>query len=91
MPMILRPWDFDFPGGSYGKASAYNAGDPGSITGLGRSSGEGNGNPLPCSCLENTMDGGSWWATVHGVTKSRTQLSDCTSNAHALSIVTTGI
>ena len=40
--------------------------------------GEGNGNPLQYSCLENSMDGGAWWATVHGVTKSRTQLSDFT-------------
>ena len=46
--------------GSDGKASAYNAGDPGSIPGLGRSSGEGNGNPLQYSCLENPMDGGAW-------------------------------
>ena len=53
----------DFPGGSDGKVSAYNAGDPGSILGLGRSSGEGCGN----SCLENPMDGGAWQATVHGV------------------------
>ena len=49
-----------FPGGSDGKASAYNAGDPGSIPGLGRSSGEGNGNPLQYSSLENPMDGGAW-------------------------------
>ena len=49
----------DFPGGSDGKASAYNAGDLGSIPGLGRSSGEGNGNPLQYSCLENPMDGGA--------------------------------
>ena len=47
-----------FPGGSDGKASAYNVGDPGSIPGLGRSSGERNGNPLQYSCLENPMDGG---------------------------------
>ena len=53
----------DFPGGSDGKASAYNAGDPGSIPGSGRSLGEGNGNPLQYSCLENPMDGGAWWAT----------------------------
>ena len=65
-----------FPGGSDGKASARNAGDPGWISGLGRSLGEGNGNPLQYSCLENSMDRGAWWATVHGVTKSRTQLSD---------------
>ena len=60
---------YDFPGGSDGKASAYNAGDPGSIPGLGGSSGEGNGNPLQYSCLENPMDRGAWWATVHGVAK----------------------
>ena len=51
---------FDFPGGSEVKASAYNAGDPGSIPGLGRSPGEGNGIPLQCSCLENPIDGGAW-------------------------------
>ena len=61
-----------FPGGSDSKASAYNAGDPVSIPGLGRSFGEGNGNPLQYSCLENPMDGGTWLATVHGVAKSQT-------------------
>ena len=61
-----------FPGSSKVKASARNVGDPGSIPGLGRSPGEGNGNPLQCSCLENPMDGGAWWATVHGVAKSQT-------------------
>ena len=66
------------PGGSDGKASAYNAGDRGSIPGSGRSSGEGNGNPLQYSCLENPMDGGAWWATVHGVAKSWIRLSDFT-------------
>ena len=65
-------------GGSEGKASACNAGDPSSIPGLGRSPGEGNGNPLQYSCLENPMDGGAWWATAHGVAKSRTRLSDFT-------------
>ena len=54
----------DFPGSSDGKASAYNAGDLGSIPCSGRSSGEGNGNPLQYSCLENPMDVGAWWATV---------------------------
>ena len=68
-----------FPGGSEVKASARNAGDLGSIPGSGRSPGEGNGNPLLYSCLENPMDGGAWWATVHGVAKSRTRLSDFTS------------
>ena len=60
-----------FPGGSEVKAYACNAGDLGSIPGLGRSPGEGNGNPLQYSCLENSMEGGAWWATVHGVAKSR--------------------
>ena len=66
------------PGGSDGKASIYNAGDPGSIPGWGRSSGEGNGIPLQYSCLENPMDRGALWATVHEVAKSRTQPSDFT-------------
>ena len=60
------------------KASACNVGDWGSIPGWGRFSGEGYGNPLQCSWLENSMDGGAWWATVHGVAKSRTRLSDFT-------------
>ena len=59
-----------FPGGSDGKASACNAGDLGSIPGSGRSPGEGNGNPLQYSCLENPMDRGAWWATVQRVAKS---------------------
>ena len=59
-----------YPGGSEVKASACNAGDLGSITGSGRSPGEGNGNPLQYSCLENPRDGGAWWATVHGVAES---------------------
>ena len=68
----------DFPGGSDGKASVYYAGNPGSILGSERSTGERNGNALQYSCLENTMDRGAWWATIHGVTKSRTRLSDST-------------
>ena len=68
-----------FPGGSEGKAPAHHAGDPGSIPGSGSSPGEGNGNPLQYSCLENPMDGRTWWATVHGVAKSRTRLSELTS------------
>ena len=67
---------FAFPGGSDGKASAYNAGDLGSIPGLERSPGERNGNPLQYSCLENPMDGGAWLATVHGVAGGQTRLSD---------------
>ena len=61
------------------KASARNVGDLGSIPGLGRFPGDGNGNPLQYSCLENPMGGGAWWTTVHGVAKSWTQLSDFTS------------
>ena len=61
------------------KASACNAGDLGLIPGSGRSPGEGNGNPLQYSCLENPINGGAWWATVHGVAKSQTWLSDFTS------------
>ena len=56
-----------FPGGSDSKASAYSVGDLGSIPGSGRSSGEGNGNPLQYSCLENLMDGKAWWAIVRGL------------------------
>ena len=67
-----------FPGGSDSKASACNAGDPGSIPGFGRSPGEGNGNPLQYSCLENSMDGGAWWATAHGAAKSWIWLSNFT-------------
>ena len=65
-----------FAGGSDGKESACNAGDLGSIPGLGRHLGEGNGNPFQFSCLENPVDRGSWRAAVYGVTKSRTQLSE---------------
>ena len=68
----------DFPGGSDGKVSVYNAGDLGSVPGLGRSPGEGNDNPLQYYCLENPMDRGAWQATVHGVAKSQTRLSDFT-------------
>ena len=62
----------DCPGNSEVKASACNAGDLDSIPRLGRSPGEGNGNPLQYSCLKNPMDGGAWWATVHHIAKSRT-------------------
>ena len=64
-----------FPSGSDGKESAYSAGDPGSISGSGRSPGEGNGIPLQYSCLGKPMDRGPRRATVHGVTKSWTQLN----------------
>ena len=75
-----------FPDGSDSRESACYAGDPGSILGSERSPGEWNGNPLQCSCLENPMDRGAWWATtVHGVTKSQTQQS----NFHFHNIQTT--
>ena len=66
----------DFPGGSDGKEFASNTGDLCSTPGLERSPGEGNGYPLQHSCLENPMDRGAWLATVHGVTRSQTGLSD---------------
>ena len=65
-----------FPDGSDGKESASNARDLGSIPGSGRSPGGGDGNPLHHSCLENPKDRGTWWATVHGVSKSQTRLSN---------------
>ena len=67
-----------FPGGSEVKAPACNAGDLGLIPGSERFPGEGNGNPLQYSCLENPMDRGAWWATVHGVAKE----SDTTEKLH---------
>ena len=72
----------DFPGGSDGKSVCYNAGDPGSIPGLGRSPGEGNGNPLQYSCLENPMDGGAMdrcyspWGRKESDTTRASQLSE---------------
>ena len=61
-----------FPGGSAGKESAHNAGDLGSVPGLGRFPGEGESYPFQYSGLENSMDRGAWWATAHGVAKSQT-------------------
>ena len=79
--VVEDPWGhhlsaLGFSGGSEGKESACSVGDPGSIPGWGRSPGEGNGNPLQYSCLENSMDRGAWQATVHGVAKSWTWLSN---------------
>ena len=71
----------DFPGGSDGKASVYNAGDPGTSPGLGRSPGEGNGNPLQYYCLGNPMGRGAWQATAYGVAEL-----DTTSNFTILSL-----
>ena len=72
-----------FPGGSCGKESACNVGDLGSILGVGTFPGEGNGNPLQYSCLENPIDRGAWKFTVHGVVKSRTRLSNFTLPYHS--------
>ena len=74
----LHFFTYNFPGGLDGKSSVYNAGDLDSIPGSGRSPVEGNGNPLQYSCLENTINGGAWQSTVHGVAKSQTQLSNIT-------------
>ena len=76
--LISSVFYMGFPGGSDGKAAVCNAGDPGSIPGLGRSPGEENGNPLQYSCLENPMDGGALKAAVHGVAEGQTHLSDFT-------------
>ena len=65
--ILLCTYIHTFPGGSVGKVSACNAGDPDSIPGSGRFPGKGNDYPLQYSCLENSMDRGAWWATVHGV------------------------
>ena len=72
---------------SDGKVSACNVGDLGLIPGLGKSSGEGNGSPLQYSCLGISMDRGAWWATIHGVTKSRTRLSDFTFTSNCTIVV----
>ena len=91
LPLVPMKWSFDlelsslneqplpcmgFSSSSVGKESACSAGDLGLIPGLGRSPGEGNGNPLQYSCLENSMDRRAWQATVHGIAKSQTQLCD---------------
>ena len=76
LTLMVLTYSLDFPCGSDSKAPAYNAGDPGSIPGLGRSPGEGNGNPIQYPCLENPMDQEAWWAAVHGVAKGRARLSN---------------
>ena len=76
----INTWTFF--GGSDGKEFACNAEDLGSVPGLGRSPGEGNGNSLQYPCLGNLMDRGAWWAAVHGVTESWTRLSDLTFTFH---------
>ena len=73
---LYLKFSWGLPSGSMVKKPPANAGDAGSILGLGRCRGEGNGNSLQYSCLENPMDRDHWWAPVHGVTKSSTRLSD---------------
>ena len=72
LDFCVRISNASFPGGSVSKESAWDSGDLGLIPGLGRSPGEGNGNPLQYSCLENPMKRGAWWAIVHGVAESDT-------------------
>ena len=72
----LSLYSLGFPGASADKESAYSAGDQGSVPGSGRSPGEENGYPLQYSCLENSMDRGAWWATVHAIPKSWAGLRD---------------
>ena len=69
---LVEKYDKSFSGGLDGKESTCNAGDPCLIPGLGRCHGEGNGNSLQYSCLENLMERGAWWAAVHGIAESRT-------------------
>ena len=76
VPICILYVSSELPGGSDGKEPTCHAGDRGSIPGSGRSPGGGDSNLLQCSCLENPMDRGAWWVTVHGVTKSQTRLSD---------------
>ena len=73
---LINTDTWGFPGYSDGKECACNMGDPGLVTGLRRSPGEGHGNPLQYSCLENPMDRGAWRATAHGAAKSWTRLSN---------------
>ena len=76
MGRLPTPLFLDFLDGSNGKESAFIVGDLGSLPGLGRSPGGGHDNPLQYSCLENPVDRGALWATVHGIAKSRTGLND---------------
>ena len=76
MILLISIMELGSPGGSDGIEFACNAGDPHTVPGLGKSPGEGNGNLLQYSCLENSTDRAAWWATVHGVAKSWTRLSN---------------
>ena len=83
---LPAPVFLGFPGGSDGKESTCSVGYLGSTPGLGRSPGGGNGNPLWYSCLENPMDRGAWWATVHGVAKSQPWWKWLSTHAHTVHI-----
>ena len=85
-PSYFAFWGF--PGGSDGKESACNAGDPGLNPGSGISPGEGNGNPLQYSCLENLMDRGAWKVTVRGVSQSQIELKRLSTQASGIQILT---
>ena len=85
MDRLPTPVFLGFPCGSAGKESACNVGDLGSSPALGRSPGEGNGNPLQCSCLENPRDRAAWWAAVYGVAQSRTRLKRLSSSSSSSS------
>ena len=74
--MYIDTWAWGFPGGSGGKESAFNAGDPDSTPGLRRSPGGGHGNPLQYSCLENSINRGVWQAAIRRITMSWAQLSN---------------
>ena len=80
--VLIETFEQWLPGSSDGKACAWNVGDLGSLSGSGRSPGEGNGDTLQYSSLENPMDGRAWWAMMHGVSKSWTQLSDFIEYCH---------
>ena len=84
---LPTPGVIGFPGDSVSKEVTCNVGDLGLIPGLGRSFGGGHDNPLNYSCLENSMDRGAWWATVHGVTKNWTQLSNKTQHTVSLHVI----
>ena len=83
LPFSMWPtWVTGFPDDSDGKEFTYSTRDLGLIPRSGRSPGEGHGNPLQYSCLENSMERGAWWATVHGVAKTQTRLSDSHTHTH---------
>ena len=79
--MVISIRQASLPGGSVLKNPPANAGNASSIPGSGRSSGEGNGNPLQYSCLENPRGGGAWWAAIYGVAQSQTRLKRLSSSS----------